>query len=123
MNPGQSPLIPRNPSRDCDNVASDSRYFTGVRSNKWKHVKPYIRPSQHDVRNLYDALLFDKIVTEAWKHIAQALIPLCRGKPAGTFHLPSSLFPEDGGLPGYTEGNTPLPKDPTCSPPTCTLEL
>eukprot|EP00468_Gymnochlora_sp_CCMP2014_P006637 CAMPEP_0167757670 /NCGR_PEP_ID=MMETSP0110_2-20121227/10052_1 /TAXON_ID=629695 /ORGANISM="Gymnochlora sp., Strain CCMP2014" /LENGTH=309 /DNA_ID=CAMNT_0007643881 /DNA_START=272 /DNA_END=1202 /DNA_ORIENTATION=+ len=35
---------------DCDEVIGDiSEPFIGVCSNKWKNVKPFIRPTQHDV--------------------------------------------------------------------------
>lgn len=60
--------------------------------------------------------------TEAWAAAAALLIPLCRSGATGEYRLPSnSIFPGDGGLPlpGFYEGYTPLPADPTCSAPLC----
>eukprot|EP00467_Chlorarachnion_reptans_P002401 CAMPEP_0114494046 /NCGR_PEP_ID=MMETSP0109-20121206/4438_1 /TAXON_ID=29199 /ORGANISM="Chlorarachnion reptans, Strain CCCM449" /LENGTH=309 /DNA_ID=CAMNT_0001671047 /DNA_START=250 /DNA_END=1179 /DNA_ORIENTATION=- len=65
------------------------------------------------------ACVMGEIDTSAWEDAAKAIIPLCRGDAAGKYQLPTSLFKSGGGLPGYTEGKTQLPKDPDCEAPVC----
>ena len=60
------------------------------------------------------------IDVDQWQDVADLLIPLCRGEPAGEYTLPSDLFAGGGGLPGYTEGeDVELPEDPTCDAKVC----
>jgi hypothetical protein len=67
----------------------------------------------------------DKRDSKAWKEAARLLVPLCRGRKAGDYVLPTSLGKPMGGtkLPGYRQGvNTPMPaKDPKCAPPVCAV--
>ena len=58
-----------------------------------------------------------------WQEAAKLLIPLCRGRPAQTYVLPSTLGGPMGGepLPGRVAGRkTPiLREDPKCAAPKC----
>jgi hypothetical protein len=65
----------------------------------------------------------DKHDSKAWKEAARLLVPLCRGRKAGDYVLPTSLGKPIGGtqLPGYRQGmNTPMSStDPKCASPVC----
>eukprot|EP01039_Chlorochromonas_danica_P009206 gene9206-10166_t len=74
---------------DCDDVLSDSTSFTGLCNNKWKKIKPHIRPTQPQVGYAWVARKIEDGFTSAsnaQNTINEGPIPVILG-PGSTLYI------------------------------------
>ena len=98
--------IARDPADFWDNVQDAADFKTAFKELE-----------DDAMRNTYDVY--------KWQNAAKLIVPLARGKRAGTFKFskdaPQVLY---GSLPGYHAGMSPInEEDPDCNPPKCPIFL